>query len=200
MVVMIMAVDDLMYVGMLVDAGSAALGVGLSVEVHPGEILLILIVLVAWGSAVAFFIHRWRFIRILQPSEPRYRHCPKNLEHVKVVTRHRDSVIYKNYSENMSRTMMARQKRLDRMNTMPNMRVCDEEVTVAARSPVRPRSESDLPDEPGETGALSFRQLTESCTSIIASIHSSAICPVIEVEEDTQESNGEPSGLVCTNV
>lgn len=189
-----------MYVGVLVDAGSAALGVGLSVEVHPGEILLILIVLMAWGSAVAFFIHRWRFIRILQPSEPRYRHCPKNLEHIKVVAKHRDSVIYRNYSENMSRTLMARQKRLDRMNTMPNMRIClDEEVAVAARSPARPRSESDLPDDPGTVGALSFRQLTESCTSIIASIHSSAICPVIEVEEDTQDSNGS-SGLVCTNV
>jgi len=188
-----------MCVGVLVDVGSAAVGVGLSVEVHPGEILLILMVLVAWGSAIAFFIHRWRFIRILQPSEPRYRHCPKNLEHVKVVTRHRDSVIYKNYSENMSRTLMARQKRLDRMNTMPNMRVCEEDV-AAARSPVRPRSESDLPGDPGAAGApLSFRQLTESCTSIIASIHSNAICPVIEVEEDKLDSN-ESSGLVCTNV
>src|SRR6218665_2919107 len=83
-----------------------------------------LLLLAVWACAVAYFLYKWRSMRIIQTSETRSKpYCPKNLETIKVVARHRDSVIYKSYSENMSRTMQARQKRLDRMNTMPNIKL-----------------------------------------------------------------------------
>ena len=97
--------------------------------IQPGEIVILLSIFVIWALAIAVFLHKWRSIRIVRSPETRFDcYCPKNLETVKVVARHRDSVIYKNYTENMTRTLQARQKRLDRMNTMPNIKL-GEEIT-----------------------------------------------------------------------
>lgn len=48
---------------------------------------------------------------------------PKNIETVKVVKRSTDSVIYKSYSRQLSQTMIAREKRMQRQQTMPNIKL-----------------------------------------------------------------------------
>ena len=85
------------------------------------EALIVLVVVCLWISAMVLFIKQWDNIRILQPQEPRFKHLPKNLETITVVKRPQDSVIYKNYSRKMSVTMVEREKKLLRMNTVPIM-------------------------------------------------------------------------------
>ena len=85
------------------------------------EALVVLIVVCLWVSAMVLFIKQWDNIRILQPQEPRFKHSPKNLDTITVVKRAQDSVIYKNYSRKMSTTMVEREKKLLRMNTVPIM-------------------------------------------------------------------------------
>ena len=70
---------------------------------------------------MVLFIKQWDNIRILQPMEPRFKHSPKNLDTITIVKRPQDSVIYKNYSRKMSTTMVEREKKLLRMNTVPIM-------------------------------------------------------------------------------
>lgn len=92
-----------------------------------GELLLLAVIIGLWLSAIAVFLHRWKSIRIVRAPETRmasYR--PKNLEAIKIVAKHRDSVIYKNLPENMSRTLEARQKRLSRMSTVPNIKLGEQ--------------------------------------------------------------------------
>ena len=80
-----------------------------------------LIVVCLWISAMVLFVKQWDNIRILQPMEPRFKHLPKNLDTITIVKRPQDSVIYKNYSRKMSVTMVEREKKLLRMNTVPIM-------------------------------------------------------------------------------
>lgn len=90
--------------------------------VHVEEVVVLAVIVTLWVVAVVVFLRKWASIRILQPMEPRYKHAPKNLDHVRVVKRVQDSVIYKNYSRKMSITMVAREKRrLQRMHTVPCM-------------------------------------------------------------------------------
>lgn len=70
---------------------------------------------------MVFFVKQWDNIRILQPQEPRFKHNPKNLETITIVKKPQDSVIYKSYGRKMSLTMVERQKKLLRMNTVPIM-------------------------------------------------------------------------------
>jgi hypothetical protein len=70
---------------------------------------------------MVLFVKQWDNIRILQPQETRYKHSPKNLHTIKIVKKPQDSVIYKNYSRKMSLTMVEREKKLLRMNTVPIM-------------------------------------------------------------------------------
>lgn len=74
-----------------------------------------------WACAMVLFIKQWDNIRILQPQEPRFKHSPKNLDTITIVKKPQDSVIYKNYSRKMSLTMVEREKKLMRMNTVPIM-------------------------------------------------------------------------------
>lgn len=85
------------------------------------EIFVFVGVICLWACAMTLFIKQWDHIRVLQPQEPRFKHNPKNLDTVTVVERAQDSVIYKNYSRKMSLTMVAREKKLLRMNTVPIM-------------------------------------------------------------------------------
>ena len=94
-----------------------------SLVVHPGEVTLVALILLVWIGAIALFLHKWGKIRILQPSEPRYKHNPKNLDTIKVVKRPTDSVIYRSYPRQLSQTMLAREKRMERMYTMPNIKL-----------------------------------------------------------------------------
>ena len=66
------------------------------------EVVIILLILAGWVLTLMIFVHKWRHIRILQPREPRFKHKPKNLESIKIVKRPTDSVIYKNYTKQMS--------------------------------------------------------------------------------------------------
>ncbi|XP_045162542.2 uncharacterized protein LOC123527258 [Mercenaria mercenaria] len=85
------------------------------------EALILFVVVGLWVCAMVLFVKQWDNIRILQPQETRYKHAPKNLETIKVVKKAQDSVIYKNYSRKMSLTMVEREKKLLRMNTVPIM-------------------------------------------------------------------------------
>lgn len=85
------------------------------------EALILFVVVGLWVCAMVLFIKQWDNIRIIQPQETRYKHSPKNLDTVKIVKKPQDSVIYKNYSRKMSLTMVEREKKLLRMNTVPIM-------------------------------------------------------------------------------
>lgn len=88
-----------------------------------GEVILVLMVLSAWAAAFFMFLHYWAKIRLTQPGEPRFKHEPKNLDTIKIVKRNTDMIIYKSYTKEISRTMIAREKRLERMSTMPNIKI-----------------------------------------------------------------------------
>ncbi|XP_060578501.1 uncharacterized protein LOC132735565 [Ruditapes philippinarum] len=85
------------------------------------EALILFVVVGLWACAMVLFVKQWDNIRILQPQETRYKHSPKNLHTIKIVKKPQDSVIYKNYSRKMSLTMVEREKKLLRMNTVPIM-------------------------------------------------------------------------------
>ncbi len=92
-------------------------------EIYPGEVIIVGFILVAWFCAIALFLHKWGKLRILQNDQPRFNHSPKNIETIKVVKRATDSVIHRSHSTQYTKTMMAREKRLARINTMPNIKV-----------------------------------------------------------------------------
>lgn len=85
------------------------------------EAIVLFVVVGLWACAMVLFIKQWDNIRILQPQEPRFKHSPKNLDTITIVKKPQDSVIYKNYSRKMSLTMVEREKKLLRMNTVPIM-------------------------------------------------------------------------------
>jgi hypothetical protein len=93
-------------------------------RMHAAEVVLIILIVAAWAGAVALFLNRWGRIRIVQQRDFNYRHKPKNLDQVKIVKRPTESVIYRTYSTSMANTIEAREKRLERMRTMPNIKVC----------------------------------------------------------------------------
>ncbi len=98
------------------------------------------LILIAWFGAIAAFMHKWGKIRILQHSEPRYKHNPKNLDTIKVVKKPTDSVIYKTYTRTMSNNMLAREKkRIERMNTMPNIKIGETCSLSQMMSGVKPK-------------------------------------------------------------
>ena len=53
----------------------------------------------------------------------RWKHTPKNLETIKIVKRPTDSVIYRNYSQKLTTTMQERERKIERMSTMPNIKL-----------------------------------------------------------------------------
>lgn len=170
-----------------------------------------LLLVAVWGLAVAYFLYKWRTMRIIQPSETRTRpYCPKNLETIKVVARHRDSVIYKSYSENMSRTMQARQKRLDRMNTMPNIKVGElgvatspvprtkslDAAAAAAERDKRPWHASSVLTGCGSPSAVgvgvsTFVDLANSCSSIMTTMHHTGAGAMLAASIPEVEEEGE---------
>ena len=85
------------------------------------EALIVIIVVGIWACAMVLFVKQWDNIRILQPQSVRYKHSPKNLDTIRIVKKPQDSVIYKTYSRKMSLTMVEREKKLMRMNTVPIM-------------------------------------------------------------------------------
>lgn len=94
--------------------------------VHPGEVLVVVMILIAWFCAIAKFVHKWSKLRIMHPRDYHWKKEPKNIETIRVVKRHQDSVIYRTYSKRVSKTMQARacrEKRFQRMMTMPNIKV-----------------------------------------------------------------------------
>ena len=93
--------------------------------VHPGEITIVALILIAWICAIALFLQKWGRIRIVHNQEPRFKREFKNLDTIKVVKRPTDSVIYRSYPRQVSKTMAAREKRIERMNTMPNIKIPD---------------------------------------------------------------------------
>ena len=144
-----------------------------SIHVQPGEVVLVVIIIIAWFCAIALFLHKWGRIRILQPGEPRYKHNPKNLETIKVVKRPTDSVIYRSYPKQLSRTMLAREKRIERMNTMPNIKL-GENTQVSKKDKFKSslpviEMEDFLPDT--------------SCFQMIKKDKSKSSLPIIETDE-----------------
>ena len=99
--------------------------------------------------------------------------------------------------------MQARQKRLDRMNTMPNIKLGELLLPISTSHTVdietgskSPRRCSSIEIEPGDGGSgaggigegmeAAMKSLAQSCTSIAVGFHSNVISPVIEVEEETE--------------
>ena len=98
-------------------------------DVHPGEVAVVVLILAAWVCAVALFLNKWSKLRItpsVRPYEGQSK--PMNIETIKVVKKNTDSVIYRNYTKEISQTMLAREKRIQRMKTMPNIKVGKEQL------------------------------------------------------------------------
>ena len=142
-----------------------------------GEVILVLLVLSAWVAAFAMFLHYWAKIRFTQPGEPRFQRTYKNLDTIKIVKKNTDMVIYKSYTKELSKTMIAREKRLQRMSTMPNIKVCEKEELRNYKH--------------HGSHMLSFG-LMSSCMSPehAPDVERFRTLPVIEVRESIQEETG----------
>ena len=132
--------------------------------VHPGEITIVALILIAWVCATALFLQKWGRIRIVHNQEPRFKREFKNLDTIKVVKRPTDSVIYKSYPRQFSKTMAAREKRIERMNTMPNIKI--------------PESNAQTQQNPFSSSTL------EDHKRMVHRFKTLATLPVIEMEED----------------
>ena len=137
--------------------------------VHPGEITIVALILIAWVCAIALFLQKWGRIRIVHNQEPRFKREFKNLDTIKVVKRPTDSVIYKSYPRQFSKTMAAREKRIERMNTMPNIKIPESNAQTQQNS----SSSSTLEDH--KRMVHRFKTL--------------ATLPVIEMEEDGESED-----------
>ena len=93
------------------------------IVVKPIEVILVFGILTAWFMTIVLFLRKWGTIRISQPGGHSKYHQPKNLENIKVVNTANDSVIYRSYGQGYHRTMQARQKHLDKMHTVPNIKL-----------------------------------------------------------------------------
>ena len=134
--------------------------------VHPGEITIVALILIAWICAVALFLQKWGRIRIVHNQEPRFKREFKNLDTIKVVKRPTDSVIYRSYPRQVSKTMAAREKRIERMNTMPNIKISE---TI---------------------GESQQNSILEDHKKMVHRFKTLATLPVIEMEEDGDSDDG----------
>ena len=136
--------------------------------VHPGEVTIVALILIAWFCAIALFLQKWGRIRIVHNQEPRFKREFKNLDAIKVVKRPTDSVIYRSYPREVSKTMAAREKRIERMNTMPNIKI---------------------PDVGGGDDAKTS-SVVEDHKRMVQRFKTLATLPVIEVDEDGYSDDG----------
>ncbi len=93
------------------------------ITVNPGEVLVVLIILTAWVCAIVVFLNRWSKMRIAPSGASYTAKKPMNIETITVVKNNSDSVIHRNYTKEYNTTMLAREKRIQRMHTMPNIKV-----------------------------------------------------------------------------
>ena len=114
---------------------------GLSVS--PVDVVIVTMILITWFVVIGLFINKWQHLRIVEPREYRFQHKPKNLDSIKIVQRPSDSIIYRAYPDAMTRTMAARQKRLERMQTMPAIKV--DLTTKSPAEKVRRELEGHIP-------------------------------------------------------
>ena len=134
--------------------------------VHPGEITIVALILIAWICAIALFLQKWGRIRIVHNQEPRFKREFKNLDTIKVVKRPTDSVIYRSYPRQVSKTMAAREKRIERMNTMPNIKI------------------------PETIGESQQNSILEDHKKMVHRFKTLPTLPVIEMEEDGDSDDG----------
>ena len=92
------------------------------VHIRPIEVILVASILLSWLLAVMMFLRQWGTLRLSSSGEGVYREAKsfKNLDSVKVVSGADNSVISFSHSKSRTRTMEARQKRLDQIHTMPD--------------------------------------------------------------------------------
>ena len=72
------------------------------------------------------FLHWWQEVHGTLGPEKQFQVEYKNIEQIQVVDKHDDSVIGKSYSEEVTKTMEAREKHLIRMNSMPAILVSSD--------------------------------------------------------------------------
>ena len=101
------------------------------IDVSPVDCIIVLSFFALWIFAICLFIRQWYRLRLIKPRNHGMRQKPKNLDSVKIVKRCSDSVIYNSYPLAMTRTMAAREKRLERMHTMPAIKVDPNEKSPA---------------------------------------------------------------------
>ena len=114
------------------------------VSVRPGEVIIVVCILAAWFFAIGLFVRNWATMRIMQPRDYDFKQQPKNLETVKVVKHQTESVIYRNFSAERKKNMQAREKRLQRMHTMPNIKVVGLPLQNTIKLPARPLASSPI--------------------------------------------------------
>ncbi|KAF6038723.1 hypothetical protein EB796_002971 [Bugula neritina] len=84
------------------------------------DIVLIGCLLTFWGAACCGFYRQWSSFHIQLPNRyTHYKSAPKGLEHVKVVGRTQDSIIYRGHNRSMSTKIVERNRKLARMHTSP---------------------------------------------------------------------------------
>lgn len=100
-------------------------------SVNPGEVIVVVFILTVWICTIALFVNRWSKIRITPPLRAYHsNNKPMNIDTIKVVKKNTDSVIYRNYTKEINQTMILREKRIQRMHTMPNIKVGKEKEQV----------------------------------------------------------------------
>lgn len=102
---------------------------------------------------------------------------PKNMDKIEIVKKPTDSVIYRNYSQKYTSTMQARdirEKKIERMNTMPNLKLAHGEMIAMEKmspgSPDIPRFRESFLNESPSSSKTALNQI-KSTTSTFGTFH-----------------------------
>lgn len=123
------------------------------IDVNPFEVLVVTAIVIVWLCAIAVFVHKWKALRISNPADRRFNYKPKfkNLHTIQVkfdnkcntiiytflatnmlfnyfvvfqvIKCRADSVIHRTHTVKYNTTLAARNRRLHRMKTMPEIKL-----------------------------------------------------------------------------
>ncbi len=160
--------------------------------------MVVAFILIAWVCAIIAFLQKWGKIHIVHNQEPlRHTRKYKNLDTIKVVKKPTDSVIFKSYTSQVSKTMRAREKHIERINTMPNIKIAETDIDKKDKSfpdyhkkmMERVKTIATIPALPvidsGEFNSRSVNQVVAGSSTF----HSVANIPVLELDENSSDNN-----------
>ncbi len=161
--------------------------------------MVVAFVLIAWICAIILFLQKWGKIHIVHNQEPlRHTRKYKNLDTIKVVKKPTDSVIFKSYTSQVSKTMRAREKHIERINTMPNIKIAETDLDKKEKGfpdyhtkkmMERVKTLATLPALPVIDSAESNPMSASQVVAGSSHFHSVANIPVLELDENSSDNN-----------